>query len=115
MTRPPVVIVTGCSVGGIGASLATAFAARGCIVYATARKLESLEGLKSSFDNKTGVVKKLQLDVDSQESVEAAVETIVGNEGRINVLVNNACALFCLWPSHNLTRAPRNDAEVCPV
>jgi len=97
MTSPPVVIVTGSSVGGIGASLATAFAARGCIVYATARKLESLEGLKNSFNNKTGVMKKLQLDVNSQESVQVAVETIIKDEGRIDILINNA-GVPCVGP-----------------
>ena len=90
-------VVTGSSTGGIGASLTSAFAARGCIVYATSRKLESLEGLKDSFGNKTGVVKKLQLDVDSQKSVQAAVETIIRDEGRIDILVNNAYALLCFY------------------
>jgi 1-acylglycerone phosphate reductase len=58
------------------------FAARGCRVYATARNASKMEGLFN--------VEKLELDVLSDDSVKAAVETIKAREGRIDILINNA-------------------------
>lgn len=86
MAPSPVVIVTGSSTGGIGGSLVEAFAAAGCIVYATARRIESMDGLK----NNIGDIRKLQLDVNSDESVDTLVKTVIDAEGRIDILINNA-------------------------
>ncbi|KAI1788215.1 NAD-P-binding protein [Ganoderma leucocontextum] len=79
-----VVLVTGCSKGGIGFSLCEAFASKGCIVYATARRPESLEGFTQ--DN----IHRLTLDVTQDDSVKEVVQTIIKQEGQIDVLVNNA-------------------------
>lgn len=80
----PVVMVTGCSVGGIGYSLCETFAAAGCRVFATARQLNSMSGLE-----RAGVT-LLQLDVTSSDSIKAAVEEVIQGAGRIDILVNNA-------------------------
>lgn len=77
------VLVTGCS-SGIGRSTALLFARRGWTVYATARRLETIEDLA-----KTGC-RLLQLDVTDAESASAAVGAVVRQEGAIGVLVNNA-------------------------
>ncbi|TFK83996.1 hypothetical protein K466DRAFT_439827, partial [Polyporus arcularius HHB13444] len=45
---PKVVLVTGCSDGGIGSALCAEYASRGCKVYATARRMEAMDGLKQS-------------------------------------------------------------------
>ncbi|KAI9068709.1 NAD-P-binding protein [Trametes sanguinea] len=79
-----VVLVTGSSKGGIGFSLCEEFASRGCIVYATTRRLEAMEGFSRSN------IHTLSLDVTSDESVRKAVETVIEREGQIDILVNNA-------------------------
>ena len=60
------------------------FAERGCIVYATSRNVETMESL--SHPN----IRKIALQVTSDESVRSAIEQAVSDEGRIDILVNNA-------------------------
>lgn len=79
-----VVLVTGCSTGGIGASLAKAFAAKGCIVYATSRRLEAMDDIHGSY------IHKLKLDVTQDQAIGDAFETIMREQGRVDILVNNA-------------------------
>ncbi|KAL0578487.1 NADPH-dependent 1-acyl dihydroxyacetone phosphate reductase, partial [Marasmius crinis-equi] len=82
-TQGPVVLVTGCSAGGIGYYLCEEFARRGCKVYATARNVSKLSGLSPN-------IHQLQLDVTSDSSISSAVQTILQNDGCIDILVNNA-------------------------
>ncbi|TVT98258.1 hypothetical protein EJB05_56478, partial [Eragrostis curvula] len=77
-----VVLVTGCSEGGIGHAMARAFAAAGCAVVATARSRASMRGLDGCL--------LLELDVRSDESARAAVADTLREHGRVDVLVNNA-------------------------
>ncbi|XP_037485851.1 short-chain dehydrogenase PC-15-like [Triticum dicoccoides] len=81
----PVVLVTGCSEGGIGHAMARAFAAEGCAVVATARSRASMRGLEG--DPRYLL---LELDVRSDESARRAVEDALRELGRVDVLVNNA-------------------------
>ncbi len=76
------VLITGCS-SGIGRALAAQFAARGHRVFASARRLESLEGLGDSCE-------RLALDVTQCESMTCAVDAVVEKAGRLDMLVNNA-------------------------
>ncbi|KAF8901501.1 hypothetical protein CPB84DRAFT_1777455 [Gymnopilus junonius] len=78
-----VVLITGCSNGGIGAGLATEFSQNGFLVFASARSLSSMSELG---DN----IRKLELDVTSDTSCENAVKTIYAEAGHIDVLVSNA-------------------------
>lgn len=70
-------LITGCSTG-IGRATAVALTARGHEVVATARRLSALDGLD--------VADRLELDVDDDASVAAAVAAA----GEVDVLVNNA-------------------------
>lgn len=78
-----VALVTGAS-SGIGFDAAIELQKAGFTVYGAARRMDKLKGLESKG------VKIISLDVTDDESMVACVDTIVENEGRIDVLVNNA-------------------------
>jgi len=78
-----VVLITGCSTG-IGRAMANQFHRSGYRVVATARKLEAIEDLKEQ-----GMV-TYALDVNDKEQASQVVETVIQDEGSIDVLVNNA-------------------------
>ncbi|KAJ3822112.1 hypothetical protein F5880DRAFT_1577260 [Lentinula raphanica] len=80
-----VVLITGCSVGGIGHALAEEFHSRGARVFATARRLESMRALEE-----LGIT-TFELDVTSIESIRKVhdqVSQLTG--GRLDILINNA-------------------------
>ncbi|KAF9056580.1 oxidoreductase [Panaeolus papilionaceus] len=81
---PQVVLVTGCSTGGIGYALCEEFARQGCKVYASSRRTETIADFADSN------IEKLSLDVTSDESVQKALAEIVEKEGKIDIVVNNA-------------------------
>lgn len=83
MRSNPVVLITGCS-GGIGLALAEAFHARGCVTYASARRIEALAALA------TRGVRTLSLDVTDARSIAAAVAQVEERHGAVDLLVNNA-------------------------
>jgi short-subunit dehydrogenase len=83
MLQSRVVLITGCS-SGIGAALAHEFHRRGHRVYATARRLESIQALADRG------LRVLSLDVTDAASVAAAVEVVRVEQGQIDLLVNNA-------------------------
>ena len=76
-------LVTGCS-SGIGAATARHLQDRGWTVYATARRLESVEALAAEG------CRVLPLDVTDEASMQHAVERIEAEAGGIDVLINNA-------------------------
>nr|WP_326527818.1 SDR family NAD(P)-dependent oxidoreductase [Rhodoferax sp.] len=77
------ILITGCS-SGIGAALAREFHQRGHTVYATARRLESLASLQQAG------LRILALDVNDDASIAAAMDVVRREQGRLDVLVNNA-------------------------
>lgn len=83
--RDEVVIITGCSDGGIGAALALEFHSSGFTVVATSRSLSTMDSLRHQQH-----MELLELDLLSQDSIEAAVESVMAMYGRIDILVNNA-------------------------
>jgi short-subunit dehydrogenase len=78
--KSKVAIVTGAS-SGIGESIAGLLANSGYTVYGTSRK--GAQTAQRSY-------KMISLDVNSEESIEAALKEVVQIEGRIDLVVNNA-------------------------
>ncbi|KAF8215981.1 oxidoreductase [Mycena galopus ATCC 62051] len=81
----PVVLVTGCSAGGIGYALCERFAAEGCRVYATARRLEAMSGLGAH-----PLISLQTLDVTVDEDVSRVIDLVVAETGQLDIVVNNA-------------------------
>jgi len=81
-----VALVTGAS-RGIGASIAAALADAGATVIGTATSQGGADGISQALEGRgRGIV----LDVADDESVQAAVKDVQGNEGSPTILVNNA-------------------------
>ncbi len=78
--KSKIAIVTGAS-SGIGAATAELLANSGYKVYGTSRK--GAQTTQRSY-------KMIALDVNSEESIEAALKEVVKIEGRIDLVVNNA-------------------------
>src|SRR5674476_1316065 len=82
-TRHNPILISGCS-SGIGAATAASLVQAGHTVYATARKTETLADLKALGCH------PLALDVNSEDSMIAAVKTVEAEHGRVGTLINNA-------------------------
>jgi NADP-dependent 3-hydroxy acid dehydrogenase YdfG len=80
---PGAVLITGCSTG-IGRAAAERLAGAGMTVYASARRLESIEDLKSAG------CRTLALDVTDEDSMRTAVEEVERAKDAVGGLVNNA-------------------------
>ena len=76
-----VVLITGAS-SGMGKLTAEFLSQNGYIVYAGTRNLDTKK------DNSS--LKNIYIDVTKTDSINSAIETIIKNEGKIDVLVNNA-------------------------
>ncbi len=89
-----IIVITGAS-SGFGALTARALAKAGHTVYAgmrdttgrNARQVE--EAKKFAKDNKVDL-RAIELDVASQASVDAAIQKIVGENKRLDVVIHNA-------------------------
>jgi NAD(P)-dependent dehydrogenase (short-subunit alcohol dehydrogenase family) len=89
-----VVLITGAS-SGFGRLTAEAIAKAGHIVYGsmrhtTTRNAPVVEELTKFSQTSRVDLRALELDVQNQDSVEAAVARVIAEQGRIDVLVHNA-------------------------
>ena len=80
-----VAIVTGAS-SGIGQATARRFAQEGAKVYALARRADRLDDLHQEFDK----IVPMPCDVTDYERLEECVKQIASENGKIEILVNNA-------------------------
>jgi NAD(P)-dependent dehydrogenase (short-subunit alcohol dehydrogenase family) len=85
-----VVLITGAS-SGIGHATARRFAARGWCVFASMRRPEKGEALRTEARERGWTVHTPQLDVTDDASVQRAVDDLRAHTGgRIDLLINNA-------------------------
>ncbi|MCF0246786.1 MAG: SDR family NAD(P)-dependent oxidoreductase, partial [Ileibacterium sp.] len=85
-----VAIVTGCSTG-LGVQMAKALANQGCNIAAIARRQELLEKVCAEIESEFGVkALPVRCDITDTASVDAMVDQVLGEFGRIDILINNA-------------------------
>jgi 3-oxoacyl-[acyl-carrier protein] reductase len=83
------VAVTG-GARGIGKAIAAAFAARGARVALIDLRPEDLETARAELERAGAVVRTYAANVAREEAVIAALDGIVADFGRLDVMVNNA-------------------------
>ena len=86
---PKVILITGTSTG-LGVATAVQAAQAGHTVYATMRNTQKRGTLDAATQVAGVSLNVLQLDVQDADSVNAAVDTVITEQGRIDVLINNA-------------------------
>ena len=89
-----VIVITGAS-SGFGALTARALAKAGHIVYAsmrdtTGRNTHPVEAAAKFAKENNIDVRTIELDVASQASADAAIQKIVSDNGRLDVVIHNA-------------------------
>jgi NAD(P)-dependent dehydrogenase (short-subunit alcohol dehydrogenase family) len=84
-----VILITGCSTG-IGQEAALTLAAAGHTVYASCRNPAGAAELTVRIAESGLEIPVLALDLLDQDSIDAAVTTVIDQQGRIDGLVNNA-------------------------
>jgi NAD(P)-dependent dehydrogenase (short-subunit alcohol dehydrogenase family) len=87
--RQLVAIVTGSS-GGIGLATSLALARNGYLTYATMRNLAKRDSIQSVADKEHLPIRVVQLDVTDENSIKKAIQSILSEADRIDLLVNNA-------------------------
>jgi len=100
-----VAIVTGAS-RGAGRGIAVALGSHGCTVYVTGRSEKEGDGEVSGTIHATarevteagGTGIAVRCDHADDEQVRALVDRVIAEQGRIDILVNNAC-----WQGHVLS------------
>src|SRR2546426_1725374 len=85
---PKTILITGTS-SGFGRDTAETLHQAGHTVYASMRGLEDKNHEAASALGKVGI-KTVELDVSDDASVEAGVEKVLAEAGKIDVLINNA-------------------------
>jgi NAD(P)-dependent dehydrogenase (short-subunit alcohol dehydrogenase family) len=98
-----VVLVSGGS-RGIGRALAEGFARRGAAVVVTGREAASLEETARAICPPGGTVKPVVCDVADRDAVGRLVETVLGEFGRVDTLLNVA-GVNRRMPAERLTEA----------
>ena len=84
-----VAVVTGAS-SGLGADAARAYAQQGAKVALLARRKERLDALAAELTEAGASVLAVPCDVTDEEQVKEAIEKVLKEFGRIDILLNNA-------------------------
>jgi NAD(P)-dependent dehydrogenase (short-subunit alcohol dehydrogenase family) len=89
MSAIKVAIVTG-SATGIGYETAILLARNGFRTYATMRNIHKAKEIQKIAEVESLPLDVIQLDVTNDEPIAKAIDTVISESGRIDVLVNNA-------------------------
>lgn len=89
LTEGKVALVTG-SGRGIGASIATLFAAEGAAVVVCDKDVESARTTVQAIQSRGGEAVAVAADVTQEDDVAAAMSTAIDRYGRLDCAVNNA-------------------------
>ena len=84
-----VALVTGAS-SGLGSQFAEILAAAGARVVAGARRLDRLQALAERIRAKGGQIEPVELDVESEASIQAAYDAAERAFGTVDVVIANA-------------------------
>ncbi len=94
-----VAVVTGAG-RGIGRAICARYVAEGAFVFATDIDRARAAAVAAELGQRAMA---LRLDVTRQESIDAMIEAVVAQRGRLDILVNNA-GIFDLAPIVEITR-----------
>lgn len=83
MKKPKTILITGAS-SGMGKVTALELKEHGHIVYGAARRVHKMEDLVEAGGH------AIEMDITDEEQVVAAVQRVINEQNRIDVLVNNA-------------------------
>lgn len=90
---PKTVVVTGAS-RGLGRGIARAFGSRRATVYVTGRQAADLDAVVAEIDANGGKGVAVACDHSDDGQVAALFQRIAGEAGRLDILVNNAAAVY---------------------
>ena len=101
MSEAPVAIVTGSS-RGAGKGIAVALGSHGATVYVTGRSTQegdasmpgTIHATAAEVTAAGGKGIAVACDSSKDEEVKALVERVIAEQGRIDILINNACAIY---------------------
>jgi NAD(P)-dependent dehydrogenase (short-subunit alcohol dehydrogenase family) len=83
------VLITGCS-SGIGYATCLVFARNNFMTYGSVRDISKAEKIQEITNSEKLPLKIVRLDVNDGDSIRIAIQRIVSDSGRIDVLINNA-------------------------
>jgi len=96
-------LITGAA-RGIGKGFAEAYTREGAIVAIADINMEAAQETASEIGDGAYAV---ELDVTRQDSIDAAIDTVIATAGKLDILINNAA----LFDAHNIVDITRDSYE----
>jgi NAD(P)-dependent dehydrogenase (short-subunit alcohol dehydrogenase family) len=111
-----IALVTGAS-RGLGRGIARAFGSKGGTVYVSGRNADDLAAVTAEIDTRGGKGVAVICDHRDDSQVEALFARIASEAGRLDILVNNAAAVYpeALMAPGGFWEKPLNLAEMIDV
>lgn len=111
-----IVLVTGAS-RGLGRGIARAFGSKGAAVYVTGRHADELAAVTAEIEAGGGKGVAVSCDHRDDSQVEALFARIADEAGRLDILVNNAAAVYpeALMAPGGFWEKPLNLADMIDV